>query len=523
MRPDVQSSRAGLSRRDVFRTGGVMAAGLAAAEPAPAAVTKTPSPEVYNRIGVRPFINCTATYTINGGSQMLPEVIAAIEQASHHHVNLDELMEKVGDRFAELLEVGWGIVTAGAAAALTHATAGCLAGTDPEKIQRLPNLAGLKDEVIIPRESRNAYDHAVRTLGVKIIEVNSADELHAAIGPHTAMVEVLGSYFGGAKFDLKDIAPIARAAGVPVLVDAAADYLIVPNPYIASGADLVAYSGGKIIRGPQNAGLLVGRRDLVRAAWANSSPHHAFGRGLKVAKEEIIGMLRAVEIWRTERDIQADFHVWESWYAQIGERITKVPGVRTEVRGPVRGGPFPTLDVSWDPERIGITAGQVGRMLLDGEPRIMTHAEGEGHSFLIRPVAMKPGEHEIVARRLYEVFSSATSIRKETREPASPAVEISGAWDVDIEYEVGSARHKLFLTAHGNRVTGSHLGWAYQGDLNGEIDGDRVKLRSSLPADGNVLSYTFTGSVSGDSISGDITLGEYGRARWRAHRLSSPV
>ncbi|MBZ5596446.1 MAG: aminotransferase class V-fold PLP-dependent enzyme [Acidobacteriia bacterium] len=523
MRPDVSPSRAGLSRRDVFRTGGVMAAGLAASEPAPAAVTKAPSPEVYTRIGVRPFINCTATYTINGGSQMLPEVIAAIEQASYHHVNLDELMEKVGDRLAEMLEVGWGIVTAGAAAALTHATAGCLAGTDPEKIQRLPNLEGLKDEVIIPRESRNAYDHAVRTLGAKIIEVNSADELHAAISPHTAMIEVLGSYFGGAKFDLKDIAPIARAAGVPVLVDAAADYLSVPNPYIASGADLVAYSGGKIIRGPQNAGLLVGRRDLVRAAWANSSPHHAFGRGLKVAKEEIIGMLRAVEIWRTERDIQADFRVWESWYAQIGERITKVPGVRAEVRGPVRGGPFPTLDVSWDPERIGITAGQVGRMLLDGEPRIMTHAEGEGYSFLIRPVAMKPGEHEIVARRLYEVFSSATSVRKETREPSSPVADISGAWDVDIEYEVGSAQHKLLLAARGNRVTGSHLGWAYQGDLIGEIDGDRVKLRSSLPADGNVLSYTFTGSVSEDAISGDIALGEYGRARWKAHRHSSPV
>ncbi len=127
------------------------------------------------------------------------------------------------------------------------------------------------------------------------------------------MIAMLGSYFGPAKFDLKDIAPVAREQNIPILVDAAADYLIVPNPYIAVGADLVAYSGGKIIRGPQNAGLLIGRRDLVRAAWANSSPHHAFGRALKVSKEEIVGMLRAVEIWRTERDIQADFREWESW------------------------------------------------------------------------------------------------------------------------------------------------------------------------------------------------------------------
>jgi D-glucosaminate-6-phosphate ammonia-lyase len=517
MRTRSRQSFAGVSRRDLFRTGSLLAGGLVGAETAEAANAKIPDPEVYTRIGVRPFINCTATYTINGGSQMLPEVISTIEQASYHHVNLDELMEKVGDRLAELLQAGWGIVTAGTAAALTHATAGCLAGTDPEKIQRLPNLDGLKNEVIMPRESRNVYDHAVRTLGVRIVEVNSPAELRAAISPHTAMIAVLGSYFGPAKFDLKDIAPVAREQNIPILVDAAADYLIVPNPYIALGADLVAYSGGKIIRGPQNAGLLIGRRDLVRAAWANSSPHHAFGRALKVSKEEIMGMLRAVEAWRTERDIQADFREWESWYANMSEVITRVPGVRAEVRGPARGGPFPVLNVSWDPEKIGLTAGQIGRMMLEGEPRIMTHVEGEGHSFLIRPVAMKTGEYKIVARRLYEVFSSAPA-RKEVTQPLPPSVDISGTWEVDIEYEVGSARHKLFLTAHGNHVTGFHDGWAYQGDLTGEIDGPRVKLRSSLPADGNHLSYVFTGLASADGISGDVELGEYGRARFRARR-----
>jgi D-glucosaminate-6-phosphate ammonia-lyase len=517
MRTRSRQSAAGVSRRDLFRTGGLIAAGAARAEAAPGANPKIPDPVVYTRIGVRPFINCTATYTINGGSQMLPEVISTVEQASYYHVNIDELMEKVGDRLTELLQVGWGIVTAGAAAALTHATAGCLAGTDPEKIQRLPNLDGLKNEVIMPRESRNAYDHAVRTLGVTVIEVNSPAELRAAISPHTAMIAVLGSYFGGAKFDLEDIAPIAREANIPVLVDAAADYLIVPNPYTALGADLVAYSGGKIIRGPQNAGLLIGRRDLVRAAWANSSPHHAFGRGLKVSKEAIVGMLRAVEIWRTERDIQADFRVWESWYAEICEVITRVPGVQAEARGPVRGGPFPVLNVSWDSEKIGLTARQVGRMLLDGDPRIMTHAEGEGHSFPLRPVAMKPGEYKVVARRLHEVFSAAPA-RAEMPQQRPPTVDISGVWDVDIEYEVGSSRHKLLLVAHGNRVTGFHEGWAYRGELTGEMGGSGVKLRSSLPADGNHLSYVFSGVVTEDEISGDVELGEYGRARWRARR-----
>jgi L-seryl-tRNA(Ser) seleniumtransferase len=285
-------SKAPISRRRLFQTGTVIAGAMSSEQAASAAAE--PGPEVYLRLGIKPFINCTATLTINGGSLMLPEVISAMEQAAHFHVKLDELMEKAGDRLAELLRVGWGLITSGTAAALTHATAGCLTGTDPEKIQRLPNLEGLKNEVIIPRESRNGYDHAIRTLGVKVIEVNSVEELRAAINPRTAMVELLGNHFGKADLDLKDIAPIVRAAGIPILVDAAADYLIVPNPYIAQGADLVAYSGGKIIRGPQGAGLLVGRRDLVRAAWANSAPHHAFGRAMKVTKEEIVGMLRAV-------------------------------------------------------------------------------------------------------------------------------------------------------------------------------------------------------------------------------------
>lgn len=515
MRNFSNPSRAGVSRRRLFQSGGVIAAGLAGGPAARADAAS--NPEVYRRIGVRPFINCTATLTINGGSLMFPEVISAMEQASHFHVDLDELMEKVSGRLAELLQVEWAIVTAGAAAALTHATAGCLAGMDPEKIQRLPNLEGLKDEVIIPRESRNVYDHAVRTLGVKIVEVNNAAELRQAIGPHTAMIEVLGNYFGKADFDLKEIAPIARERAIPILVDAAADYLIVPNPYIEQGAAMVAYSGGKIIRGPQGAGLLLGRKDLVRAAWANSAPHHAFGRALKVTKEEVIGMLSAVETWRGGRDIESDFRTWKSWYAQIAERITKVQGVTAEVRPPARGGPFPTLLVSWDKEKIGLRAEEVGRKLLDGEPRIMTHAAGEGDSFLIRPVAMKPGEHEIVAARLFEIFSSAPQTRK-TSALVTPSTNVSGVWDVELEYEVGAARHKLFLTASGNQITGTHRGWAYEGDLAGQIDGDKVKLRSRLPADGNVVTYTFTGSVSGPNMSGEVQLGEYGRARWRALR-----
>lgn len=511
-----QARRGGIDRREMFTATGAAAllagAGAGSAEAATAA-----NPDVYLRLGVRPFINTTATLTINGGSRTLPEVIAAMEQASQFHVNLDELMERASARIAELLKAEWAVVTSGTAAALSHATAACIAGCDPEKMQQLPDLRRLKNQVIMPKESRDVYDHATRTLGVEIVEVNSAEELESAIGPKTAMIQVLGMHFGSAKFGLAQVAPVAKKHGIPVLVDAAADYLIVPNPYLALGADLVAYSGGKILRGPQGAGLLIGRKDLVRAAWANSAPHHAFGRAMKVSKEEIVGMTVAVESYFSTRDLKAEFREWESWYAHISAAITQVPGVKTEVRGPVKGGPFPTLNVSWDQSVVGLTAGDVGRKLSDGEPRIMSHASGEGNSFLIRPVAMRPDDYKVVATRLAEVFRNAPKgLTKGV--PAAPTVDVAGRWDVTVQYEAGAAKHQLHLTSKGGKVSGSHIGWAYQGDLKGSVDGAKVMLQSAMPVGGQTLTFSFSGDVAGDTMSGEVKLGEYGRAKWMARR-----
>ena len=501
------------NRRTLFQAAPALAPAAAASPSAPAA----PAPDVYARLGVEPFINATATLTINGGSRMLPEVIAAIEQASHFHVNMDELMDKASLRLAELLKVESGIVTAGAAAALSHATAACIAGADPEKMQQLPDLRGLKNQVIMPKESRNVYDHATRTLGVEIVEVNSVAELESAIGPRTAMIQILGEHFGGAKFGLAQVAPIAKKHGIPILIDAAADFLIVPNPYIALGADLVAYSGGKILRGPSTAGLLIGRKDLVQAAWANSAPHHAFGRAMKVSKEEIIGMVVAVEAFVQRRNLQAEFREWEGWYTYITEKVTQIPGVKTKVNPPARGGPFPTLTVSWDTARIGYTAGEIGKILASGKPRIMSHASGEGNSFVIRPVALKPEDHKVIGERLTEIFRAAPAA-KPKQGPAAPVADLSGRWDVAIQYVAGASHHKLFLNAKGNRVSGTHFGWAYEGGLRGAVDGDKVTLRSALPCGGQTLTYAFSGRLDADTISGDVELGEYGRATFTARR-----
>ena len=521
MKKDSRTAVHQISRRDVFRSACVAStAGLLGWMPVKAAATAQklePSPDVYSRLGAKLFINCTATVTINGGSRLLPEVIEAVEQASHYHVDLDELMEAAGKRIAELLEVKWAMVSCGAAAAITHATAACVAGTDPELMQQLPDLTGLKNEVIMPKTSRNVYDQAMRNAGVRIIEVDSMEEFKAALSNRTAMIGILGNRFEDVRLGLNEVAPVAKQAGVPILVDAAADYLVVPNAYLAEGADLVAYSGGKILRGPQSAGLLLGREDLVRAAFANAAPHHALGRPMKVSKEEIVGMVTAVEVWIHKRDLQAEYREWEQWYDHIRQRITRIDGVTASLRPPSRGGPFPILWIEWDPRKIDLSAEELRRRLLEGEPSIMTHAQGDGHGFRFRPVALKPGEYQVVTDRLSNVFRSAPKARAKPR-VAAPTVDVSGRWDVRVTFSLGEGQHLLFLEVQGNELTGTHMGTRVRGELRGTIDGSKVRLLSTLPFEGSRLRYLFEGTVSGNQMKGTLDLGEYPRATWTAHR-----
>jgi D-glucosaminate-6-phosphate ammonia-lyase len=503
-----------ISRRDVFRAGGLSAAAGLLGKAAPAAGRAA---NIYTRIGVRPFINCTATYTINGGTLTLPEVKEAMDEASRYSVNIDELMEKVSERIAQLLQVDWAIVTSGAAAAATHATAACIAGADPEKMRQLPDLTGLKSEVIMPRQSRNVYDHAIRAVGVKIIEVDTRGDFLAALSQRTAMVAVLGSAEAHGDIRLEEICELAHKAGVPVFVDAAAEFPTPPNPYLKRGADMVCYSGGKIIRGPQCSGLLLGRKDLVQAAWANSAPHHAYGRALKVGKEEIMGQLAAVEAWVNRRNMENEWKTWEGWYAGMSKTLTRLPGIETKVFPPAGASPFPVLHVSWDPQRYGINAGELYDLLLNGEPRIMSHAAGEGCSFVIRPAAMQPGDEKLVAARLYEIFSQHAGPRPRPA-PQPPAQSVAGRWDAQLQFILGSARHTLFLEQDGNNLTGSHEGSKLRSDLAGKIDGDQVRVHSAFPYEGNTLHYTFIGKVKGDHMEGEVDLGEYGKAQFTARR-----
>jgi L-seryl-tRNA(Ser) seleniumtransferase len=510
------------SRRDLF-TGGSLAAFLQNFTGRAYAASLRIGPDIYDSIGVRPIINCKGTFTIISGSQTLPEVKAAMDAASRHYVHLDELMEGVGRRLADLTQAEWGMVSNGCAAALSHATAACIAGADPEKLQRLPDSEGMKNEVIAPAYSRNVYDHAVRGAGGRFVTVKDHDEYIRAFNSRTAMVMVLAGPGDEGPLGTEALAPIARRHGVPVLVDAAAERLTIPNVHLKRGADLVAYSGGKCLRGPQSAGLLLGRKDLVKAAWIHSAPHHAFGRPMKAGKEEIMGMLAAVELW-VKRNHDAEWKEWEQWLDTIAKSVTRVKGVTTEVLQPNSlSNNAPRLAIKWDGEALGIAGQEAEKLLYEGNPRLIVGGASGGRrggaknsSLTIMPYMMMPGDAKIAADRIYDVLANGP--KQPLRKPAAPVVNISGQWDAEISFLVGKAQHRLVFEQKDGEVHGTHHGEFLTADLRGGVEGSEVWARSSQRFEGTRIGYEFAGAVNGDTMSGTVDLGEYGQATFTARR-----
>src|SRR5437870_477243 len=350
------------------------------AEAAPAPGPLKAGAGIYQSIGVEPVINCRGTFTIIGGSVELPEVRAAMDAASRYFVQIDELADAVGRRLAEVTGAEWGMVSAGCAAGLKHVTAACVAGGNPEKLLRIPDLTGFeKTEVVIPRSSRSVYDHAIRNIGVKIIMVDTAEELANALSPRTAMIYLsAGGPSTSGPLSLENVAKIAKPKNIPILVDAAAEILTIPNVHLQNGATIVAYSGGKAIRGPQCAGLLLGRKDLLMSAWQASSPHHGPGRDNKVGREETVGMLAAVEAW-VKRDHEGEWKTWLSWLDTIAKRVSAIEGVKTAVREPNGlSNHSPSLTISWDPAKLHIDGEEVAEELATTKPRIALTSGGGG-------------------------------------------------------------------------------------------------------------------------------------------------
>src|ERR1700749_4016325 len=357
-----------MTRRDLLKTSGM----LTAVAPAPISLTAatlmepsspmhpvntgTPTDNLYTRIGVRPILNARGTFTIISGSQSLPEVKQAMFEASHYYVQMDELMAAVGAEIARHMGAPSAIVTTGCEAAIAAATVACVCGTNPERSQAMPYVKA-KNQVIIPKYSRNPYDFGVRMSGPEIVEVETEEEFRSKLTDQVAMIYVLsGPRAFQEPLSIKSVCAIAKEKNVPVFVDAAAEEPIVPNIHLAPGATFVGYSGGKCMRGPQAAGVLLGPKDLCHAAFWNAAPHHNWGRALKVGKEEAMGMLAAVEQWY-KRDHDAEQKQWLEWDNYISHAVTGIPSVTTKVKMPDEdlSNRAPTLTIHWDAAKVGIT------------------------------------------------------------------------------------------------------------------------------------------------------------------------
>jgi L-seryl-tRNA(Ser) seleniumtransferase len=362
--------------------------------------------DVIQELAVRSFINAAGTFTALTGSLMRPEAVAAMQVAARQYVKLEELQDAVGRRIAELLHCQSALVTAGCASALSLATAACVAGKDPERIRRLPDTSGMKSEVIVQKTHRVGYDHAIRNAGVKLVEVVTRQEMEAAIGEKTAMMFFLNLADPKGKIHHQEFVEIARSRGIPTLIDAAADVPPVDNlwRFTQMGFDLVAFSGGKGLRGPQSSGLLLGRKDLIDAAKLNNCPNgDTLCRTNKVNKEEIVGMLVALESYLKE-DHAAVWKEWEARCHRIAEALKEFPDVRTQIVVPPIANAVPHLHIRWDTQARHISGAEMVRKLREGKPSIEV-PPGARYPLVIGVWMMEAGDDAIVGRRIREILT----------------------------------------------------------------------------------------------------------------------
>lgn len=363
----------------------------------------------YEELGVTTVINCEGTMTMLGGSLPHPELEAVMTMAGRHFVSMPELEVAAGKRIAEMLKLPEGysaLVTSGAAAAMESGLAGVLTGGNEALIRQLPDLTGMKSEVIIQKSHRNPFDHQLRSTGVKLIEVETVADLRGAVSDRTAMMHFSNFANAAGQIKVDEWVRLAKQYNVPCMNDAAADTPPVSHlwDYANMGYDLVAFSGGKAIRGPQCAGLLIGRQELVANALLNNSPHEdTIGRSQKVGKEEILGMVKALDLFLAE-DHDALAREWQNRLEMISREVTKVPGVSTTFFVPDIANHVPHMRIVWDEDRVSLTAEQAAKLLRAAKPSIViSHGEGQP-GLSMNSFMLQPGEDKIVATQLSALF-----------------------------------------------------------------------------------------------------------------------
>jgi uncharacterized pyridoxal phosphate-dependent enzyme len=368
------------------------------------------SGKVYEELGVTTVVNGQGTMTVLGGSLMRPEVEAVMALAGQHFVSIPELEVAAGNRIAEMLKLPAGysaMVTSGAAAAMQSGLAGILTHDNPQFIRQIPDLTGMKSEVIIQKSHRNPFDHQLRTTGIRLVEVVDRDDLRKAINDKTAMMHFSNFANSAGQIKVDEWVKLGKEYNVPTFIDAAADTPPVSHlwDYANMGYDLIAFSGGKAIRGPQCAGLLVGRKDLVSYALLNNSPHEdTIGRSQKVGKEEIVGMVKALECY-VQEDHEALNKEWQQRLKLISSAVTKVPGVTTRFFVPDIANHVPHMEIRWD-NRISAAPRAIAQALRNGKPSIVL-STGEEHEVLsLNSFMLQPGEEKIIADAVVAVLKA---------------------------------------------------------------------------------------------------------------------
>jgi L-seryl-tRNA(Ser) seleniumtransferase len=408
------------TRRRFFDSArGVFTLGLAGALPSRAFGPGESIVDYYDKLGVAKIINAAGTYTVLTASIMPPAVQAAIAQAARHPVRLPELQKAAGEYLAGRLQCEAALITAGAASGLTLGTAACVTRGIPAAIEKIPvDMSGLKNEVVVQKAHRYEYDHALLNCGIRFVEVETLADYEKAFSANTVMAHFFNAAEGGS-IGREDWIRIAHSHQVPCFNDAAADVPPISNlwNYTKMGFDLVTFSGGKGMRGPQNTGLLLGRKDLIDAAVANAMPNSAtVGRGMKVAKEEIVGMVAAVDWFLSQSDeaMQAEFTARAN---RIADHLKGIPGLEARIVIPPVANHVPHLVLTYDQTRVKISASAVADALRQGAPCIeLNPATGQRNShgvtgaedaIVVGVWMLQPGEDLIVARRLREVLSKA--------------------------------------------------------------------------------------------------------------------
>jgi len=362
---------------------------------------------VYDELGVTTVINGQGTMTVLGGSLARPEVEAVMALAGQHFCSIPDLEVAAGKRIAEMLKLPDGytaLVTSGAAAAMQSGLAGILTGDNPKFIEQLPDLTGMKSEVIIQKSHRNPFDHQLRATGIKLVVIETTDELRKAVNPQTAMMHFSNFANSAGQIKVEEWVKLGKELNIPTFIDAAADTPPVSHlwDYANMGYDLSAFSGGKAMRGPQCAGLLIGRKELVANALLNNSPHEdTLGRCAKVGKEEIIGMVKALELYLKE-DHQALNKEWQRRLEAISAQVTRIPGVTTAYSVPDVANHVPHMDIQWDASHIKLDPKDASKQLRSGKPCIVLESRPDGlgmNSFMLQP-----GEEKIIAEHLVQLL-----------------------------------------------------------------------------------------------------------------------